>query len=232
MLVDGGPDRSVLRELSHELPPWDRTIDVLVETHPDKDHIAGLGDVLERYRVKYFLESGIPDRTSVSLHVKDDVTKEKGIQHITVKRGMRLNLGGGAYAYVLFPDRDESTQTETNDGSIVLHVVYGATSFLLTGDLPSTYEDYLVGLDSHDGNLTSTVLKAGHHGSKYSTDSLWLAAVTPSYVVISAGKDNSYGHPAPETLARITDYGKAQILSTIDVGRIDFTSNGTTLIYK
>ncbi|MGE5540788.1 MAG: MBL fold metallo-hydrolase, partial [Bacillota bacterium] len=73
MLVDGGPDRSVLRQLSRELPPWDRRIDVMVETHPDKDHISGLGDVLEQYHVGTFLESGIPDATSVSEYVKEDV---------------------------------------------------------------------------------------------------------------------------------------------------------------
>ena len=89
MLVDGGPNRSVLRELSKQLWPWDRHIDVLVETHPDKDHISGLGDVLERYSVSNFLESGVPDQTNVSLHVKDDVAKEKGITHTIIKRGMR-----------------------------------------------------------------------------------------------------------------------------------------------
>ncbi|MDB5194984.1 MAG: internalization-like protein competence protein ComEC/Rec2, competence protein ComEC protein [Parcubacteria group bacterium] len=228
VLVDGGPDRSVLRELSHELAPWDRTFDALVETHPDKDHISGLGDVLERYRVLNFMEPGIPDKTAVSKHVLADVAAEPGLHHFIARRGMRLHLGGGAYADVLFPDRDESTQIATNDGSTVLHVVYGATSFMLTGDLPSPYEDYLVGLDGTDGELTSTVLKAGHHGSKFSTDSLWLAAVRPTTVVISAGKGNTYGHPNPETLERIRTYG-ARIVSTIDGGTIHFVSDGKTV---
>lgn len=229
MLVDGGPDRSVLRELSKQLWPWERHIDVLVETHPDKDHIAGLGDVLERYNVSYFLESGVPDQTNVSLHVKDDVAKEKGITHTTVHRGDRLQLGGGAYADVLFPDTDQSQQKVTNDGSVVLHVVYGKTSFLLTGDLPSPYEDHLVALDGT--HLKSDVLKAGHHGSRYSTDALWLKAVGPSTVVISAGKGNSYGHPHKEVLERISRYG-AQVLSTSDSGTITFTSDGERVSRK
>ncbi len=215
ILVDGGPDRSVLRELSHELLPWDRHFDVLVSTHPDKDHINGLGDVLEQFTVSNFMDPGIPDATSVSHHVMDDVAKEPGLKHLTARRGMRLHLGGGAYADVLFPDRDESMQKTTNDGSIVLHVVYGSTSFMLTGDLPSPYEDYLVGMDGTDGELPSDVLKAGHHGSKYSTDSLWLAAVHPRYVVISAGKGNTYGHPNPQTIDRIKAYGQARIVSTM-----------------
>lgn len=223
MLVDGGPDRSVLRELSRKLWPWDRHIDVLVETHPDKDHITGLGYVLERYRVDYFLESGIPDQTATSLHVKDDVAKEKGIQHLTVKRGMRLHLGTTAYADVLFPDTDQSNQKTTNDGSVVLHVVYGNTSFMLTGDLPSPYEDHLVALDGK--SLHSDVLKAGHHGSRYSTDSIWLSAVSPKVVVISAGKGNSYGHPHKEVLDRVALQG-AEIASTLDSGTITFESDG------
>jgi competence protein ComEC len=229
ILIDGGPDRSVLRELSKKLWPWDRHIDVLVETHPDKDHITGLGYVLERYRVDYFLESGIPDQTATSLHVKDDVRKEKGIQHIIVKRGMRLDLGGGAYADVLFPDTDQSKQILTNDGSIVIHVVYGKTSFMLTGDLPSPYEDHLVALDGV--SLHSDVLKAGHHGSRYSTDSIWLSAVSPSYVVISAGKGNSYGHPHKEVLDRVKKQG-ATVVSTIEEGTVTFESDGLTVIKK
>lgn len=232
VLVDGGPDRSVLRELSKELKPWDRHFDLLVETHPDKDHISGLGSVLEQFQVANFMDPGIPDVTSVSHHVMDDVAQEPGLHRLTARRGMRLHLGGGAYADVLFPDRDESTQKQTNDGSTVLHVVYGSTSFMLTGDLPSPYEDYLVGIDEKDGELSSDVLKAGHHGSKYSTDSLWLQAVHPRYVVISAGKDNTYGHPNPQTIDRIKAYGAAKIVSTIDSGTIDFVSDGTTVTRK
>lgn len=229
MLVDGGPDRSVLRELGKKLWPWDRHIDAIVETHPDKDHITGLGYVLERYSVDNFLESGIPDQTATSQHVKDDVAKEKGIHRVIVKRGMRLDLGGGAYADVLFPDTDQSKQLITNDGSVALHVVYGNTSFMLTGDLPSPYEDHLVMLDGV--KLHSDVLKAGHHGSRYSTDSIWLSAVSPSIVVISAGKGNTYGHPHKEVLDRVEKQG-ASIASTIDEGTITFESNGITVIKK
>lgn len=231
MLIDGGPDRSVLRELSKELLPWERRIDVILETHPDKDHIGGLSDVLDRYQVNAFLEPGIPDKTTTFDHLLETVAKEPGLRHGLVRRGMRLHLGGGAYADVLFPDRDESMQKETNDGSVVLHLVYGETSFMLTGDLPSTFEDYLVGLDGSDGLLESDVLKAGHHGSKYSTDSLWLAAVTPKVVVVSAGKGNSYGHPAPETVTRIEKSG-ARMVSTIEQGTIEFESDGARLRLK
>lgn len=223
MLVDGGPDRSVLRELSKKMLPWDRRLDVVVETHPDKDHIAGLGHVLARYQVATYLDPGVPDSTSVSAHVMEAVGREKGLTHTIARRGMRLHLGGGAYADVLFPDRDESAQTVTNDASVSLRVVYGDTSFMLTGDLPSTLEDHLVALDAH--GLKSAVLKAGHHGSKYSTDSIWLGAVDPNVVVISAGKNNTYGHPNLEAVERIKASG-ARIVSTMDSGTLTFVSDG------
>lgn len=229
LLVDGGPDRSVLRELAKQLLPWDRTIDMVVETHPDKDHIAGLGDVLARYQVKTYLDPGVPDSTSVSSHVMEEVDREPGLTHTVARRGMRIHLGAGAYADVLFPDRDESTQKVTNDASIVLHVVYGTTSFMLTGDLPSTLEDHLVALDAV--GIKSDVLKAGHHGSKYSTDSIWLDAVDPEVVVISAGKGNTYGHPNPEAVGRIRASG-ARMVSTIDSGTLTFVSDGVQVTQK
>ena len=170
-----------------------------------------------------------PHDGAASLHVKDDVLKEKGIQHMIIKRGTRLDFGDGAYADVLFPNTDQSTQAVTNDGSIVLHVVYGKTSFMLTADLPSPYEDRLVALDGN--SLHSDVLKAGHHGSRYSTDSLWLSSVSPEYVVISAGKGNSYGHPHKEVLERVEKQG-AQIASTIDFGTITFESDGVSVSRK
>ena len=231
MLVDGGPDHSVLRQLPKELPLFDRHIDMVVETHPDKDHIAGLVDVFDRYDVSYFMSPGIPDDTSTSKALVHAAAVEPGAHSFIARRGMRIRLGGGAYADVLFPDRDESTQTTTNDGSTVMHVVYGTTSFMLTGDLPSPFEDYLVQLDANDGELKSDVLKAGHHGSKYSTDDAWLAAVHPSMVAISAGQGNPYGHPNAETIARIQNEG-AQIISTIDHGTIRFVSDGRTVAVK
>ncbi len=224
VLVDGGPDRSVLRELPRVMGPLDRTINMVVETHPDKDHIAGLADVFAEYIVKNFMSPNLANDTDVYKRVVHAEESESGLQTVVARKGMRIHMGDGAYADVLYPDHDVSHLQATNDASIVLHVVYGNTSFMLTGDLPSTIEDQLV-TQYHDA-LASDVLKAGHHGSKYSTDDVWLASVHPRTVVISAGKGNTYGHPSPETLARITGEGAA-IVSTMDSGTIVFESDGT-----
>ncbi len=226
MLIDGGPDRSVLRELGAVLP-LARHIDAVVETHPDKDHIGGLPDVFDRYSISYFINPGIPGTTNAAAALTAAAAAEPGLTVVTAKRGMRLNLGGGAYADILWPDRDAS-RFETNYGSVTMHLVYGRTSFMFTGDLPSEIEDYLVRLDAHDGELKTDLLKVGHHGSKYSTDNAWLAALQPSLAAISVGATNTYGHPTPETLARIASEG-AVIKRTDLEGRLLFSSDGVRI---
>lgn len=228
MLVDGGPDDSVLRQLPKEMSFFDRSLDLVVETHPDKDHIAGLTSVINRYQVSYFLSPGMPDKTATAQGLGNTVQKEPGLRTLIARRGMRIHLGGNAYADVLYPDHDVSGG-ETNEGSIVMHVVYGQTSFMLTGDAPSDVEAHLIALDPSE--LPSTVLKAGHHGSKYSTSDAWLKAVKPRIVAISAGENNSYGHPNPETISRIRHEG-AEILSTIDSGTLRFVSDGNAVVRK
>lgn len=230
ILVDGGPDRSVLRELPKVMGPFDRSLDLVVETHPDADHITGLSYVFDRYAVARFMSPGIPDDTNASRALDAALVREPGLESLIARRGLRIHLGGGAYADVLYPDRDVS-KMNTNDGSVVLHIVYGKTAFMLTGDLPSPEEGWLITLDGEDGELISDVLKAGHHGSKYSTDDAWLAAVHPAYVAISAGLNNRYGHPAPETLARIEKEG-AEIDSTLGGGAITYVSDGVRVQRK
>ena len=228
MLVDAGPDKSVLANLGTALGPLQRHIDMIVETHPDSDHIMGFKYVLEDYSVTQFMTSDISASTTIATQIDQAVKTTTSIQQIVAKRGMRVGLGGGAYADILYPDRSMSKETVTNDGSITMRVVYGKNSFVLTGDLPSPVEAWLIKLDGSDGELKTDVLKAGHHGSKYSTSSEWLRALSPATVAISVGKDNTFGHPAPETLSRIQEQG-SKIIETENVGTIDFISDGTTI---
>jgi len=225
VLVDtGSPDKAVLRELGSAMPFYDRSIDALVATHPDQDHIGGVPDVLERYSVGMFLEPRIQNDTRATAAALAAV-KESGVKTVTLRRGMRLMLGGGVYADILFPDRDVPT-IETNTGSVVMRVVYGTTSFLLTGDSPQSIEKYLVSL--HGKTLRSTVLKPGHHGSKTSSAPEFLKAVAPSHAVFSRGCDNKYGHPAPGVVALFASL-RIPTLDTCTDGRVTFISNGRTL---
>jgi len=228
LLIDGGPDRSVMRQLPKKIGIFDRKIDVVIATHPDKDHIAGLPPVFDKYQVTHFMESGVEHDSQYVEALEEAVEREPSLPAVTARRGMRIKLGEEAYADVFFPDRDVSN-IETNDGSIILRLVYGNTSFMLGGDAPSKIEDYVVLLGGN--SLRSDVLKASHHGSKTSTSDIWLQAVDPSIVVVSAGRGNSYGHPAPDVVKRILDSG-ALIFSTIEEGTVTVISDGEEVWVK
>ena len=143
------------------------------------------------------------------------------------RRGQTFDLGDGVKLMVLFPDTDP-TEFESNTASIVTRLVYGDTAFMLTGDSPKSIEEYLVLVEGE--HLQSDVLKAGHHGSRTSTSELFLAEVDPDYAVISAGKDNSYGHPHVEVTDALFNYG-VETFSTADSGHVVFWSDGKT-VYK
>ncbi len=224
VLIDGGPDRSVLRELGEIMPWWDRSIDVVLATHPDADHVSGLVDVLQRFQVDYIVESGAIHDTPQAESLLKSIASE-GAQHLLARRGHVLHIGDGAYVEILFPDRDVSA-LDTNMASIVARVVYGDTSFILTGDAPSAIEEYLVTLDG--AALSSNVLKAGHHGSRTSSSLLFVGYVSPEYTVISRGCDNTYGHPHQEVLDTFARMQVATLDTCMD-RRITFESDGSSV---
>ncbi len=230
MLVDGGPGKSVLRELGAVMPFYDRTIDAIIATHPDADHVTGLIDVLDNYEVGLALEPGVEGTTETYKTLEEKIAIEPGLTKILARRGMVVDLGGGVKLQILFPDRDVSGW-ETNDASIVARLVYGQNEFLFTADSPQKMEKYLISIQPQGdalGKLESDVLKPGHHGSKTSTAPEYVAAVKPQYAVISAGLNNKYGHPHQITLDTLEKAG-VKILRTDTDGRIVFQSDGTNL---
>jgi competence protein ComEC len=231
VLLDGGPSRSILREISKITPFYDRSIDVMIASHPDTDHIAGLNDILERYKIDLFMEPGVEGDTSIYEELNTRIERLK-IKKLEARRGMVVDLGGGAIMEILFPVTDPRGM-ETNTASIVARLVYGENEFLLTGDSPKNIEEYLVSLECERCPLTlkADVLKAGHHGSKTSTSDSFVQTVSPDFAVISAGKDNRYGHPHQEVL-NILAKNKVKILRTDRDGRIIFESDGVGLKIK
>src|SRR3990167_3826571 len=222
ILIDGGsPNKKVLFELGALMPFYDRSIDVVVATHPDEDHIGGLSDVLERYAVGVVLDSGLP-RDTASFRRFEEIIKEKNIPYIQGARGERIYLGNDTYADILYPDRD-LLGVEPNIASIIIKLTYGENTFLFTGDAPVSVEEYISQLEKD--NLDVDVLKIGHHGSKTSTSETLLGLASPEYAVISVGKDNSYGHPHPDVLLRLKKF-EIPILRTDESGTIVFTTDG------
>ncbi len=227
VLIDGGPNRSVLRELSKVMPWYDRTIDVIIPTHPDADHVTGLIDVLARYQVAMAIQSSVQGDTDTWRTLEKAIDDEHA-QKVTAMRGQIVDLGKGAYLEILFPDR-LLPNAETNTASVVARLVYGTTSFMLTGDSPQPIEDYLVKLDADE--LHSDVLKAGHHGSRTSSDPLYVGFVSPEYAVFSRGCDNKYGHPHQEVVDLMARFG-IPTLDTCKDGTITFISDGKTIVHK
>ena len=225
MLIDGGKNRAVIRQLSKVMPLFDRSIDVVLATHPDSDHIGGLPDVLKRYHVTLVIQSSVLDPEGVDAAAFDAAVAEEeknGGTQLVAMRGQVIDLGGGVTFEILFPDRFVP-HIETNTGSIVGRLIYGNTSFLLTGDSPKEIEEYLVQLDGE--GLHSNVLKAGHHGSRTSSSLQFVGYVSPEYGIFSRGCDNTYGHPHEEPVAVFARLG-VQTFDTCEDGSITFVSDG------
>ncbi|MFA4975465.1 MAG: ComEC/Rec2 family competence protein [Candidatus Paceibacterota bacterium] len=216
ILIDGGPPKKILSELSKVVSPFDRHIDALIITNPDQDHIAGFLDVLKVYKVDNIFESGTLTDSKIYQNLKDEIKKD-GVQNVLAKRGMKLDMGGGVFIDILFPDRDVSSWS-TNDGSVVARLTYGDTRIMLTGDASVKTEKIIIEENSQE-QLKSTILKVGHHGSRTSTSFEFLKAINPVYAFISDGKNNKYGHPHQEILGELSQFG-VKVLRTDLLGTI------------
>lgn len=227
VLIDGGKNKKVVSQLGRIMPFGDKSLDIIIATHPDADHIGGLPEVVNRYKVELFIEPQVESENDLDNEL-DVRLEKKNIETLVAKRGQVIDFGDGVRLTILFPDRDVSTW-ETNDASIVARLDYGESSFLLTGDSPLKVESILIGLDKN--MLDVDVLKAGHHGSRTSTSLSFAQATSPEYAVISAGADNTYGHPHQEVLNILKQVG-SKIKSTAESGTIKFETDGQFLKVK
>jgi competence protein ComEC len=231
VLIDGGPDRKILRALSSAMPLFDRSIDTVIGTHPDLDHVGGLSDVIVRYDVGQVVyeDKETDARGAVQFRSALNSFIQGGGVVTKLRRGDTIDIGGGARLSVLFPDRFV-TSDDTNLGSLVLLLQYGETSALFMGDAPTEVEDHIRVLEMNTaGVLDVDVLKLGHHGSRTSSGDAWLRATTPEVAVISRGCDNSYGHPHTEVTERLTQLS-ISYLDTCPDGTLTFVSDGYHMV--
>ncbi len=228
-LIDGGPDGDVVSQaLADTLPRGDRSLDLVVMTHLDSDHSNGLLQVLDRYAVQTVLTGPSPEGGAMQAQWEDRLQRH-GITPVEVSAGYRIRLDEGVELQVLNPTIGDIFHDANND-SVVLRLTYGGVSFLMTADIEAEGEERLV---SSGAGLQSTVLKAAHHGSNTSTIQPFLNAVGPSIAVISAGRDNSYGHPAPAVIRRMeTAIGAANIYRTDRDGHVELVTDGAQVWAK
>lgn len=201
ILVDGGPDNKVIQKLSEVMPFWDRTIDFIVLTHPDHDHIAGLLEVLKRYQVRGIVESGVQCEKA-ECKVWDDLKEKEKAVVILAKLGDSIFLNENTRILILSPFESVAGKkvSKVNNASIVAKLVYGNQSILLTGDIEKQTEGKLV-LGRVD--IDSDYLKLPHHGSKTSSTDDFLEKTSPVLAFISLGLKNPYGHPHQEVISRL-----------------------------
>jgi len=220
ILVDAGPAGAVIPAISRKLNFWERRIDLAILTHPDADHAAGFVEILDRLEVGEILLTGITGE-SEWYHA---ILREIAAREIpTIVADDELDFNFGAVKFDIFWPTEPLAGKfveDANASSISFRASFGATAAILTGDLPIENEKIIL---ENSPELRAQILKLGHHGSKTSSSAEWIAAVDPKFVVISAGADNHFGHPAEEVLERVVG---REIFSTAESGNLKFISDG------
>lgn len=217
LLVDSGRSgRIILEKLGEHIPFWDRKIEMVLMTHPDQDHIGGFIDVFKNYDVKTVIQTKIKNDSQVFGTLNEYIAKEE-CEIIEGISGVKIFFSNNAEMEIIYPfDSITKSLNDTNSASIVSILKSGKTKFLLTGDLPSEKEAEIL---QRNIDISADVVKIAHHGSKYSTNKDFLAKISPREAVISVGKNNSYGHPAPEILEILKKEG-INVLRTDMLGDI------------
>ena len=226
ILVDGGPGaQAISQQLSKHLPFWDRTIELVVLTHPHEDHLTGLLEVLQRYKVKQVLYLD----TSYTLPDEQEwlnLIQQKHIKSTLAKAGQEIDLGTTDTTMEVVNPTPGSTVPAMDNG-IVLKLSDEKISFLLTSDISADAEHDLI---TQRADVSCTVLKVAHHGSNDSSTAAFLAVADPKLAVISVGADNTFGHPGADTLRRLAAaVGADNIYRTDKNGTVECITDGTRL---
>lgn len=234
MLVDAGPSGVVMECLEGNIPFWDRKIEVIINTHPDRDHIGGLDEVMEKYEVGKLVINGIRGGNRDSERVVG-LVEERGVEVVVAKEGDKIVMGEVEFKVLLPKERQgevmawrdmsygvEEEEEKRNNLSVVGLLSWGDFEVLLVGDIGQAEE---LALERMGVLKKVDVLKVAHHGSKFSSSEKFLEKVRPNEAVIMVGAGNSFGHPTEEVLMRLEGVG-SRIWRTDKQGEIEIVSDG------
>lgn len=232
ILIDGGPGKDVLDCLSNNMPFWDRSIDMVILTHPHADHYSGLLDVIDRYSLNSFFTQGIKS-DSEGFKLLEAKLANKNLSAKYMKKNDSFKEKSGVKLKIIWPatsSLEEADQTNSNmnlnESSIVAILTYGNFSALLTGD--AEVDDFA----RHDFSQEKIkVLKIPHHGSSGAVDEELLNQLKPELALISVGEGNKFGHPSAEVLELLEKF-KVKYLRTYINGEIEIISDGNNYEVK
>lgn len=205
VLIDGGPDRTALTRLGQTMPFLDRTIELLILTHPDADHVTSLPDVLKRYDVERILLTGVKHDSTIYANFLRAAEAE-GAQLLFADPSVDIDMGDGLVLDIVWPGPGllGTKPKASNETSVVVRAFAGDTSLLLTGDIEDGAES---GILASGADIDSDILKVAHHGSRTSSATGFLLATSPRLAVISVGRQNKFGHPHPWVIKRLKHLG-------------------------
>ena len=222
-LIDAGnnEDGQLLVEYFKELGV--KKFKYVIGTHAHEDHIGGIDNIINNFELDKFYMPDVITTTKTFEDVLDALLKKQKAFD-TPKIGDKFKLNDLEFE-VLYLGTDKS---DLNDTSIVLKLTYKNTTYLFMGDATSKVEKILI---NEGKDLSSDVLKVGHHGSQYSSTATFLKKVNPSYAVIQVGQDNEYDHPKQVTLDKLN---KLNTLTyrTDEQGTIILTSDGENITFE
>ncbi|WP_373845009.1 ComEC/Rec2 family competence protein [Clostridium sp.] len=225
LLIDAGPTKNTNKLLSYLNSINIKKLDYVIATHPDEDHIGGMSTIIDTYPIGKFYA---PKKTVTTRTFENMITelKSKNMKINVPTAGMHLDLGENTKAEIIAPNNNN--YEDTNNYSIVLKISYGNTKFLFTGDAEKLSEKEIL---DKNYDISSNVLKVGHHGSSNSTSDEFLDKISPEIAIISCGENNKYGHPHKETLRKLKKRNIRIYRTDID-GTIILTSNGRDIVKK
>lgn len=219
MLIDAGETKDgAIKNYLNNLNV--KKIDVLVATHPHSDHISEMADIINSYEVESMYMPKV-SHTTKTFENMIDAASSKGLKVKAAKAGETIDIDKDVICNIVAPSKDN--YDNLNNWSAVIHLSYGQNSFLFTGDAETLSEEEIL---KNNTNIKSDILKVGHHGSSTSTSDKFLEAINPTYAVISAGKDNDYGHPHKEIVEKLSNI---KTFITYEYGTVIAVSDGKNI---